>query len=799
MKRILTLILIVSFFVLPQTAHAGLNISYASAQQTLSGTAGAVVNTPTEFIFEVKGTGKKFILLDNFIASGNPADNRYFVMSYDPFGTRFYDTAAEVDDCMYNPEDVTNIGYYLNNDFLSEGNLPSELVNHIDKDKVWKTEPLTTAHATYEFTAGVSLIAQVEYVAYANKIGTQDGIASGTWGWWTRTKRSSAASMLNILCATPGTTGQLAPNSKVSTVRPVFYLTNDFFKNVAITLPSETMGISNVRQTIAENFVKSDLYGADYTDGEIDAMFAPFEPAAKNVETIPVAISLDGKTNTELLAEGEKLDCTYDYVDITNTPESGSTYQWYRSSSQASGFTKITGAAGRQYTMTAEDVGKYLKVYVTPSNGAINGKEVISTNALGPILAALPPVGKNASITGIAAIGKTLTASFDYSHTYKYPELNSLYEWFSCDTEAGTFQPISGATSKTFVVTPQYLNKYLKFSVIPKSDSLVNNTGTKIESVVSAVVITREATTLNELKASDRTNIYELLREFYDVLDSRLNTISENDLKSISLALYPLLSNVTSFNDLKTKTTNTINSILSSQNNNSGSSSGGTGSGGGGGGTIVIGSNQNSAPKPVVPDEKPKDDIQTDTEAPVQIGSFSDLDQASWAEESINYLKEKNFIAGMPDGKFAPNSRMMMIDFVKVVVDAFGYLDKDATCNFVDISTTRWVYPYAASASKHGIVNGIGPTVFGVHREVTREDMAAIIYRIAVDKKKKIDNGEALTFTDSDQISEYAAEAVTKLTQAGVINGFEDGSFLPKNYVTRAQAAKVIHKLLILE
>ena len=804
MKRILSLILLLSFFVLPQGVFAWTDISYTTQGPLTVGTVrGLVKDTPTEYIFGVKGSDKKFILVDTYLDSANPDKNRYFVLAYDSYGTRNFDTAGisiEYED--FNPTRTSNIGYYLNNDFKTSGQFPAGIIDYIDYDRVWKTEPLTTSHAVYEFTAGISLLSQCEFIAHAPKIGARDAIT--TWGWWLRTKRSSADNMLCVVNNSTNDTGGVNAQSS-QTVRPAFYLKNDFFKNVAITFPADAIGISDVRKTINDNFTKADLAAANYTSEELNAIFAPFAPSARNVS---ISI-IKGKNNKELTIAGEKLRAEYEYFDITRIPESGTKFAWYISDNATAGFTKIPGAEGREYLMTVDDIGMYIKSAVIPSNGFVDGNESISAEAEGIVLEPLSPYAMNAVPMGKPGVGKKITAQYDYTQQQGYPEADSVFEWYYCNEalpegasgDSRIFTKIPGAASKDYIIAPEYLGSYIKFAVCPRGDMLFYGLGDPTESLVIGPVIERTLTTYQELKTADRTNLVELLKEFADVLDTRLLTMSENDLKTMALSLYPLLNGSADFADIRTKTINAINTTLAG-------SSGGTGggrpvggnSGNGGGGSIVIATPATPTPTPVEPDNKPTTEVETPGETPEIIeGTFSDLHQATWAEESIMYLHGKGFMGGMPDGKFAPNSRMLMVDFLKVVVDSFGYLDKDATATFVDITANRWMYPYAASAKNKGIINGIGNNVFGVHREVTREDMAAIIYRIAVDKKISLNNGDAIIFTDNDEISEYAVDAVSKLTQAGVINGFEDGSFLPKNYVTRAQAAKVVHKLLVLE
>ena len=78
---------------------------------------------------------------------------------------------------------------------------------------------------------------------------------------------------------------------------------------------------------------------------------------------------------------------------------------------------------------------------------------------------------------------------------------------------------------------------------------------------------------------------------------------------------------------------------------------------------------------------------------------------------------------------------------------------------------------------------------------VTREDLAVILYRATLKKDKKYE-ARKTDFTDKAEIADYAKEAVEFMAGAGIINGFEDGSFNPKAPATRAQAAVLIYNAL---
>ena len=210
-----------------QTGVLAANIDHSQSQNPINGIDGAVSVTPPEYIFSVDG--KKFILLDQ-------DEGEYYIMAYDFYGGHAFDVDSTSQACKFDPNSENNIGYFLNHEFLESGNdgniLPDSVMQYIDMERNWATEPLTSGTPSYSFTAGISLLSQTELVYYASKIGVADQAPSGTWGWWLRTKRSSTDTVLCALCDTVGSTGSTGPTKAGPLIRPVFYLKHDFFQNV---------------------------------------------------------------------------------------------------------------------------------------------------------------------------------------------------------------------------------------------------------------------------------------------------------------------------------------------------------------------------------------------------------------------------------------------------------------------------------------------------------------------------------------------------------------------------------------
>ena len=133
--------------------------------------------------------------------------------------------------------------------------------------------------------------------------------------------------------------------------------------------------------------------------------------------------------------------------------------------------------------------------------------------------------------------------------------------------------------------------------------------------------------------------------------------------------------------------------------------------------------------------------------------------------------------------------------FVKMLAEAFGITSATEENSFADVETGRWSERYIAAAASNGIVSGIGDGKFAPESVVTRQDAAVMLKRIC-DKYGISLEGSAKAFADDAKIASYAAESVSLLSGAGVITGFEDGTFRPTSALTRAQAAKIIYGLI---
>ena len=212
-------------------------------------------------------------------------------------------------------------------------------------------------------------------------------------------------------------------------------------------------------------------------------------------------------------------------------------------------------------------------------------------------------------------------------------------------------------------------------------------------------------------------------------------------------------------------------------------SAGGGGGGGGGGSKHTVA----------------EENIGSVVPAPIETIIFSDLGDASWAKDAILALNEMGIVKGDGKGNFLPNNNITRAEFVKILVEAFK-IDSSLGTNeksFGDVKESDWYYSYVNAAVKRGIVNGKTDTYFGAKDNISRQDMATLIYRVLT-TLNKIEPVETVTkkYSDFSSISEYAKNSILMLSEYGIINGFSDGSFKPMGNATRAEATQLMYNVL---
>ena len=172
---------------------------------------------------------------------------------------------------------------------------------------------------------------------------------------------------------------------------------------------------------------------------------------------------------------------------------------------------------------------------------------------------------------------------------------------------------------------------------------------------------------------------------------------------------------------------------------------------------------------------------------------FDDLENYAWAKTAIEHMYINRIISGKSETRFAPEDNVKREEFVKIIVNSFELLESKET-NFEDVGG-EWFKEYIERGFASGIINGVSDKKFGVGENITREDMMTIACRAIIGDGKS-DYGTSGGFPDEADISDYAVEYVRYLKSNSLITGDENGCFRPKDFATRAEAAKFISSVL---
>ena len=175
---------------------------------------------------------------------------------------------------------------------------------------------------------------------------------------------------------------------------------------------------------------------------------------------------------------------------------------------------------------------------------------------------------------------------------------------------------------------------------------------------------------------------------------------------------------------------------------------------------------------------------------------FTDVKTNDWFYGNIEYAVTNGLFNGTTDTTFEPNAPITRAMFVTVLWRMEGN-PIDSGVAFVDVPTGMWYSQAVEWAAVNGIVNGIGSNKFGPNDPITREQIAAIIYRYEqFVEKYPYTATTAKEFVDKNSISDYAKAAVDILVKQGIINGKPGDLFDPKGTATRAEVAAMLNRFL---
>ncbi len=288
------------------------------------------------------------------------------------------------------------------------------------------------------------------------------------------------------------------------------------------------------------------------------------------------------------------------------------------------------------------------------------------------------------------------------------------------------------------------------------------------------------------INESDRGGVFDILKKYSEKIapnyEADIKNLSQSQLEKFAVELIGCdYYSMPEFENGYSAALKAARHYGKSSGGSSGSGGSSKSSSGGKGGFVAPpNTNTNTDPKPGNNEDENKE-------------PFSDLAEADWAKESILKLYEKGIINGKGNGRFAPNDTVTREEFTAMIVRAFNLKSQNKAA-FSDVESGAWYEEAVNAAVENKIVNGISESQFGISKELTRQDCAAMCARILDYWGVQTESTEEI-FADDEKIADYAKEAVYRLKKLGIINGTGENTFSPETSCTRAMTAKIIDLL----
>ena len=165
----------------------------------------------------------------------------------------------------------------------------------------------------------------------------------------------------------------------------------------------------------------------------------------------------------------------------------------------------------------------------------------------------------------------------------------------------------------------------------------------------------------------------------------------------------------------------------------------------------------------------------------------------TWYHEAVDYVLRNGLMNGYSSGMFGPNDYLSRAQLAQILYNREGRPVVSGSSVFTDVADGAWYTEAIRWAASNGIVSGYGNGEFGPNDNITREQLAVMLWRYVGSPAA---TNKELHFTDADEASGYALEALRWAVENGVINGYGDGRFGPKGLATRAQVAQMLKNFL---
>ncbi len=443
--------------------------------------------------------------------------------------------------------------------------------------------------------------------------------------------------------------------------------------------------------------------------------------------------------------------------------------------SDVSAAAETSGAA-----LTVSEDGK--TVTITSQNGADN-------------IYSITPVYSSSKLTALSAAGYTLSPQFApgiTNYTVALSDGDAIPKINVADGEKLILAQCSeNAAMQIKEATADY-----PMSVI----TITDETG-YLKSTYTITYVTKQSLTeaqaavlekLSQISVSNNTDLSTLAGEITSVItNSDINAIYETPL-SRTLATSTADGKISGSLKLSYGGNNVyvkINLVIAKTGGTGGSTDTGGGGGGGGGGGASFPST--TFPDSIVENENTNQETNiADTitrEAQAAIAGH-------WAEKEATVLAQKGIVKGK-DGSYALEDNVTRAEFIAMLVRVFELDELPYSGGFADVSGNEWYAGVISAAHSQGLLNGSGGKAHP-NNNITREESVKLLVCFIEKYNGQIESTETATFEDSEAISEWAEEYVSKAVSGGFINGMGNNEFMPKGTLTRAQAMVMLYRVI---
>ncbi len=199
------------------------------------------------------------------------------------------------------------------------------------------------------------------------------------------------------------------------------------------------------------------------------------------------------------------------------------------------------------------------------------------------------------------------------------------------------------------------------------------------------------------------------------------------------------------------------------------------------------------APEPVEPVQETPVAADCDGGSSCPAHKFTDVNTSLWYHKAVDYAINNSLMSGVGENTFSPNANLSRAMLAQILYNLAGRPAAAGTSDFNDVAEGMWYTNAIAWAAEKGVVSGLGNGKFGPNDNITREQLAVMLYRYAGSPAA---GGSLDGFADAGKVSGYAQNGLVWATANGVMSGKGGGMLDPQGLATRAEVAQMLYNYL---